>query len=250
VRIEYQISDDEARRAKEFFEEWAKHGFVIARRRRNVEGLHEPPNRAEFWEALASALLTTQQRSGPNAPITRLISTVPFPLSLSACEGSAALPIFVEDVIRSFGGIRRGPTIGSELQSNISHLQGGGWSPLLDQLRNLEAGATVVQERCAARYLAANLKGIGPKQARNVLQMLGLTRYETPIDSRVTKWLQRFGFPIPLSAAILSDPGYYEFVEDGLQEICRAAGVLPCMMDAAIFASHDRVDYGEEVMRW
>ena len=90
-----------------------------------------------------------------------------------------------------------------------------------------------------AEFLADRIMGLGPKQSRNVLQFLGLTRYEIPIDSRVTGWLNEFGFPVRLSAQALSDPNYYCFVSDGLQVLCEEAGVVPCVLDAAVFSSYD-----------
>ena len=38
-------------------------------------------------------------------------------------------------------------------------------------------------ERQAADYFADHFAGFGPKQSRNLLQSLGLARYEVPIDS-------------------------------------------------------------------
>jgi hypothetical protein len=37
----------------------------------------------------------------------------------------------------------------------------------------------------------------------------------------------------------LGDHGYYEFVEDALVRLADQAGVEPCMLDAAVFASFD-----------
>ena len=52
-------------------------------------------------------------------------------------------------------------------------------------------------------------KGIGPTRARNLLQSLGLTRYEIPLDSRVVRWLRdRLGWNIGMES--LSRPEYYE----------------------------------------
>ena len=48
-------------------------------------------------------------------------------------------------------------------------------------------------------------------QCGDLLQALGLTRYEIPIDSRVTRWLNEFGFPIELSPAALGDIGLFGF---------------------------------------
>jgi hypothetical protein len=81
------------------------------------------------------------------------------------------------------------------------------------------------------------------------MQSLGLTKYEIPIDSRITKWLNDFGFPVTLSANVLSDQNYYNFVLDGFQKLCSAAEIYPCVMDAAIFASNDP-DWPEELLIW
>jgi hypothetical protein len=75
---------------------------------------------------------------------------------------------------------------------------------------------------------------------------LGLTRHEIPIDSRITKWLNGFGFPVRLSASALADPNYYTFVMDDFQALCQACGVVPCVLDAAIFPSFDGSGWTEE----
>lgn len=41
----------------------------------------------------------------------------------------------------------------------------------------------------AANFIQDRFKGFVPKQSRNLFQTTGLSRYETPIDSRITKWL-------------------------------------------------------------
>lgn len=95
-------------------------------------------------------------------------------------------------------------------------------------------------EREVASFVSANFAGFGPKQSRNMLQWLGLTQHEIPLDSRVLKWLNKSGFPIRLSAQGLADEAYYCFVLDGIQELCGHAKVLPCIFDAAVFASFER----------
>jgi hypothetical protein len=61
-----------------------------------------------------------------------------------------------------------------------------------------------------------------------------------PIDSRITGWLNEFGFPITLSADALSDRNYYRFISEGVRELCDACHIYPCLLDAAIFSSYDR----------
>jgi len=103
-------------------------------------------------------------------------------------------------------------------------------------------------ERQTAEWLAAEFQGLGPKQSRNLLQSLGLTRYEIPIDSRITAWLNRERFPVKLSGTALSDPHYYAFVSDGIREIGAAVGVYPCVLDAAVFPAVDGDSWNDVVI--
>jgi hypothetical protein len=73
-----------------------------------------------------------------------------------------------------------------------------------------------------------------------MLQWLGLTQYEIPLDNRVLKWLNTSGFPVRLSAQGLADQAYYCFVLDGVSNLCGQAGVLPCIFDAAVFANFEK----------
>ncbi len=77
--------------------------------------------------------------------------------------------------------------------------------------------------------------GFGPKQSRNLWQTLGLFRYEIPIDSRITKWMNKNIYPFKLSATALSDLNYYEFIMNGIQKLSEECNVLPCVLDASIF---------------
>ena len=102
MRIEYHITDLEAARAREFYEQWAANPMVEARRRRNVDGVRPPVTDGEFWEALVGALITTQQRSGPGSAVYRFASTVPYPISLPDCRAYDSCAAFVESTIREF----------------------------------------------------------------------------------------------------------------------------------------------------
>lgn len=58
----------------------------------------------------------------------------------------------------------------------------------------------------------------------------------------MTKWFNRHILnrsSLQLSPTALADWNYYEFVEDGVLALCETAGILPCLVDAAIFSSDD-----------
>ena len=249
MRVDFSMSPAEAARVRAFYEQHATNAFVVERARRNVDGEREALSKPHVWRALLVGLLTTQQRSGPDSAVMRFLRNRPLPVAYDACQAHADPAAYVRAALTTAGGIRRAPTIGEACAANLAWLETeGGWERVFEALRPLEVPHAPAAERAAANMLAGALHGIGPKQSRNMLQILGLTIYEVPIDSRVTKWLTAFGFPVRLSAAALADGGYYEFVSDGFQALCREAGVLPCMLDAAIFASYDEPWSKEDIV--
>ena len=160
-------------------------------------------------------------------------------LSYDICLNKQDLESFSLETLSDFGGIRRTNNIAREIKVNLSRLEKGLWTDLLTRLKQLDKTPSSALENETADYIDIHLQGFGPKQSRNFLQWLGLTRYEIPIDSRITKWLNKFGFPVVLSAGALGDKNYYQFVSDGIQQLCSASDIYPCILDAAIFASFD-----------
>ena len=211
----------------------------VAERIRYADQRHVAlPSKEEFWKQLALALLTSQQRSTQGSATDLFAQREPFPLSLE---------IFVQrsdddlrELLKSF---RFGSRVTDQLRANYKTLFGdyGIWDAVRGVMKELvhqrELGSESTfkhRERQAAHLLADNLSGIGPKQSRNILQELGLTRYEIPLDSRVVGWLsENLGWNIP--ASDLSDAEHYEFWLDRLQAVCKVAGVVPTIFDAAAF---------------
>jgi hypothetical protein len=202
------------------------------------------------WEVMISCLLTTQQRSGPGSSVTRFISTDPYPLGFDLCLGQADLDSFVTKLLSDFGGLRRSMTIGREAKVNLTYLEDGGWQDTAEVLENVRLHPCPETERGAARFIDDHCQGFGLKQSRNLLQGLGLRRFKVPIDSRITRWLNDFGFPVKLTANALADCNYFEFVSDGFQRLAEASGIAACVLDAAIFSRFDGDHWTEENVVW
>jgi hypothetical protein len=239
MKLAWKIEKKDIELVREFFEAYKRSSLVQNRLKRNVKQSIPRLTKSRFWKVMVMCLLTTQQRSGPESRVSRFCSTKPFPLGHSLCRSQARLELFVQSRITNFGGIRRARSISGEMYSNLQWLESGGWRQVFKALNELKSNQSKEKERIAAEFIDDNLKGFGPKQSRNLLQDLGLTRYEIPIDSRIAKWLNKFGFPIILSATALSDRNYYNMVSDGFQSLCEEANIYPCLMDAAIFTSFD-----------
>jgi hypothetical protein len=249
MKLLWQIEDADIQKVKLFYEAQKNNAFVLNRIERNVKKVLPRFTYELFWEAMISCLITTQQRSGPNSSVTKFICTKPFPLNYPKCKASDDLQNTVEETITTFGGLRRGKTIGDEVEFNFKWLENVGWEIVQEIVEDMTKNQTTETERKSAEIVIDNLKGFGPKQSRNLLQSLGLTKFEIPVDSRITKWLTAFGFPIKLSATALSDKNYYNFVLDGFQRICEACDIFPCVMDAAIFSSFDE-EWPEDKLVW
>jgi hypothetical protein len=249
MELLWQIEDSDIQKMKLFYDAQKNNAFVINRIERNVKRVLPEFSKEIFWKAMISCLITTQQRAGPDSAVTRFICANPFPLHYALCMGADRLDKLVEDTITNFGGLRRGKTIGEEVQYNYSWLEDKGWNIIYGIVDDLKDNQNIEKERQAAETIAESLKGFGPKQSRNLLQSLGITKYEIPVDSRITKWLTDFGFPVRLSATALSDRNYYNFVLDGFQRLCEACEIYPCVMDAIIFSSFDE-EWPEDKLIW
>lgn len=178
-------------------------------------------DRSEFWKQMVGMRMTSQQRSGPNGAVAEFLRRTPFPLSYEHVyrlpDESDRLDM-IALALRTHGGIRHYNRIAEDLSRKLDKLNvGRGWGETLKKVNALASPSEAREERQVARFLHNLLRGFGPKQSRNLLQSLGLTRYEIPIDSRITKWLNNFGFPVSLTSTALADAGYYEFVLDGIQ---------------------------------
>lgn len=244
--IQWIISPEDVARVTTLIQHQSKNALVRARREYNLAKRKPPVTRERFWQAMVSMRLTTRQKSGPESFVARFIRTSPFPLAYKAVHGARQPEIFIAKALRATGGIRFADKIASELSQNFSLLETKEWVPTLEQCNRLTRLVSREVEIEVAEHVQKHFLGFGPKQSRNVLQSLGLTRYEIPIDSRLTDWLNDFGFPVRLSAGALGDDNYYRFVSDGIQMLCQRSDVLPCIFDAVVFALRDSAEWTDE----
>lgn len=252
AQVEWQFSGKEINNVLGIISEQEDDPFVRKRREQNVEVADINITQEQFWNALLAALLTSQQRSGPDSHVSKFLKNEIQTVSLDQCRDVDDVSGFVSETLKEHGGIRYYNNIGDACETNLGRLDSGGWDELWAELelllearpREPEPGDPET-EREAATYLSERLAGdglhrVGSKQARNILQILGLTRFEIPLDSRITKWLnENFDLPYHVSGSGLSNPEYYHFIMDLVQDGCLTADVLPCVFDAAVFSSYD-----------
>ncbi len=84
-RFDYCESD--IKRVNELIKLQVDKKFVLNRIKKNIDINYIPPfNNELFWKAMILCILSSQQRSGPDSPITNFYSINPFPLSLNDCN--------------------------------------------------------------------------------------------------------------------------------------------------------------------
>lgn len=239
MKLDWRISRGDVARVKALVNQQAASELVRWRKAKNLANTKPQVRQSRFWRAMATMRLTSIQKSGPNSYVARFNRRRPFPLSYETLCGTRYPERFITATLKSAVGIRFANVIAHQLAANLDLLENGEWSRALKECNRLSRPVSSAVEIEVANYIEDKFDGFGPKQSRNLLQALGLTRYEIPIDSRVTEWLNEFGFPFRLSAAALADHNYYEFVSKGIKVLCAKSGVYPCILDAAIFSLKD-----------
>ncbi len=244
MNITWNITDKDIQKIKKVLID-NENPFLIKRRERNVNRQNIVINEDVIIKTMIACLLTSQQRSGPNSVVGRFLSKEPFPINFESISKVDKIEDYLKQKLKKNELTRYINRISHFFASNIKKIEKDNWL-IIKKLENLKDIDSKEEERKIADKLNNDFDGFGPKQSRNFLQSLGLTRYEIPIDSRITNWLNDFGFPVTLTSSPLGDKGYYHFVSDGIQELCRKAEIYPCILDAAIFSSYDNGEWTEE----
>jgi len=235
--IAFHVTENDLEAVRRLVRENGDNPLVEIRRERNVRGETPPLTEEGCWQAHMMCLLTTQQRSGPTSHVHRFLTTRPFPLRLAALPEADQRKEFIQRTLQNSGGIRRNGVIADHACRNLQWFSGAGWGELSELLESLGAVDDHLVEREVADQVADAFHGFGPKQSRNFLQVLGLTCYEIPVDSRIVKWLRsELEFPLALQSATLSDREHYRLISEGIRQLCETAGIYPCEFDAMVFS--------------
>jgi thermostable 8-oxoguanine DNA glycosylase len=213
--------------------------FVRERYEKNINRRKIRIDKDSILHAMILCLLTSQQKSGPDTKVSEFLSIKPFPVTASIISGRKSIHKFFYQILEEHNLTRFINNVSDYFSYNYIKLQKDDWDIIPLFKKELNGKHPMEAERKIADDLDDYFKGFGPKQSRNFLQNLGLTKYEIPIDSRIIKWLNDNGFPFLLNASLLQDKDYYHFVSDGIQMLCEKAEVYPCVLDAAIFTSFD-----------
>ena len=238
----WKITAKDIKLVRQVCEEQKNHKIFIRRQKINVETKSLNISKEVFWKCIFTCLLTTQQRSSEDSRINEFLKSGYSKIGLTKLSRQKNIKKYIASQLKGFGGIRRTKLIPIEAETIYKYLIQSEWN-LLKRVNNFskEKGNKYRERELANEIVEEKgFKGLGPKQSRNLLQMLGYSIYEIPIDSRITDWLNANNiFPFKLNSKGLSDIEFYCFLNDAIIELCEKAGVKPCMFDAAVFSSKE-----------
>ena len=243
MRLQIVVEPKDVEAVKRVVQEQANHEIVLARNTLRKGQILE----RGLWRAMLMCLLTTQNKSGRGSVVDSFLRQRPFPLTAAVCRAQGNdLEPFVYSVFESENKrMRRWKLIATAAAHNFAQLEDGRWPRLIEWAERLgkqrsqdPAPDDYRLEREAAIFLQEEFQGFGPKQSRNFWQSLGLTRFEIPLDSRISKWCKR-NLGIDLPSGALADEQFYELLMDAFRDLCGRAGVWPSVFDGAVFASFE-----------
>ena len=238
--INWQITAHDKDCVQTILEKQRNSELVRDRYERNLKETKPDVTKEALWQTMVCMRLTTRAASGPESKIAIFQCMSPFPLAYDTLRTQQSPEEFILSALRTHEVGTHRPKIAKELAYNFKLLEGGEWQRALDQCNRLTGLKPRETEAGVADYINDTFKGFGPKQSRNVLQELGLTRYEIPIDSRVTNWLNdELKFPFKLTSTALSDRDCYRLVLDAVCKLSEECNIFPCVLDAAIFSAQD-----------
>ena len=238
MKLLWDFNTKDINRWEEFINDNINNEFVLDRVERNLNRKHVVLSKQRLWYVHIGCQVTTQQRSGPDSLVSIFLNSDSRALNYNKCVEAKNLESLLRNEFKK-ANLRRSNVMAKYLSEIFRKLEDGEWKTLNSHLKSLQKRTTKNKERKVAQYISGAFKGLGPKQSRNYIQWLGLSRYEIPLDSRITKTMKKLGFKFVPKANALSDETVYLLIEDGLQELSKILDIYPCILDACIFSSFD-----------
>ena len=211
MNILWEISESDIKKVTDFVDE-NKNPFVENRLNRNVNRNDIQINRDTILKTMLMCLLTSQQDSIPDNNIEVFFRKKPFLLTYEFLSKATVIKVVLHSILKENGLTRYFDKIPDYFEYNFSYLEETNWDLQKKLEICLKHESTKQEERELADSVDKMFKGFGSKQARNFLQVLGVSKYEIPIDTRTMNWMKNFGFPISFSITALQDKSFYHFV--------------------------------------
>jgi thermostable 8-oxoguanine DNA glycosylase len=208
---------------------------------RNINHKNIVISKDSLLQAMFLSLLSSSTDSYPQEKVDAMLNKNPDLLKYQYLLKAGNIKSRMEEIFTKNGITKNIKKVPGYFSNNFDFLNKTGWDLEHDINNALNNELTKHQERELADKVDQGFKGFGSKEARSFLLMLGVTRYEIPIDYRLIDWLGNFGFPVRFTKTALQDKLFYHFVSDGIQLLCEKAGIFPCVLYTSVLSGSGNV---------
>jgi thermostable 8-oxoguanine DNA glycosylase len=206
---------------------------------RNIKHIDRVIDKNAILRAMLICLLTSETDSYPEGKVEQIFDKKPHLLSYEYLFKTSNIEYAFEEIFKKSGITKYLKKVPNYFSTNFTFLEETNWDLELKIKNSMGKELTKDDERKLADIVDKGFKGFGSKEARSFLLALGVTKYEIPIDNKLVRWLEKFAFPLKFTNTALQDILFYHFVSDGIQKLCEASDIYPCVLYASIQANSD-----------
>lgn len=191
------------------------------------------------WEVQVKCILTNQQKSAIDNNKSETANNFDYDQCVKETANLSENEK-IEYFDKKMLTLRFHPTRAKALSKNLEFFKNNG-DELLKKLKELRKEATSAPvpnkekmlrlEREVADYLEKHLDQVSYKTSRNILQMLGLSHYVIPIDSRVAEEASDLG----IAVGNLQNKKVYVDVENRLIQLAESVKISSSQLDGYLF---------------
>jgi thermostable 8-oxoguanine DNA glycosylase len=235
MELIWKLSDSDINKVRDYISK-NKNQSVERIVNRNINHIDRIIDRDTLLRTMLICLLSSETDSYPKSKIELMFIKKPYLLSYQYLFKVRNIEILFQEVFQTFGITKYLNKVPRYFSTNFEFLEDTDWALESDIIGSMEHELTKLDERKLADMVDRSFKGFGSKEARSFLLALGVTKYEIPIDYKLIKWLENFGFPIKFSKTALQDILFYHFVSDGIQKLCEISEISPCVLYTSIIS--------------
>lgn len=205
---------------------YMNHESVKRRITINIDNGKREVTKEKFWRSLLLGVIT----SGKRESAVKKLKNLPI-FDFNAVSQQKDRKFFFSENLSAFGCQEK---FAHYLDHNYKKMDTE-WETILKSLEAVKEDTSLEKERNIVLDFQEFL-GIGSKQSRNMLQMLGFSQYVIPIDSRIKKGLCKLGgVAMPIDKKSFSNEKIYREVEDQINDLCKKLGIVPCILEACLY---------------
>jgi thermostable 8-oxoguanine DNA glycosylase len=203
---------------------------------RNINHIDRRIDKDSILRTMLICLLSSETDPYPESKVEQMFRKKPYLLNYQFLFKVHNIENSFQEVFLTFGITKYAKKVPRYFSTNFESLEENDWGLESELNRSIDHELSKSDERKLADIVDRSFKGFGSKEARSFLLALGVTKYEIPIDYKLIKWLENFGFPLKFSKTALQDILFYHFVSDGIQRLCEISEIYPSVLYTSILS--------------